>query len=244
MAGRVSDAFRADRKTIPTTKVRICSVPDAALRAHRGLGQYPAGRATETVEREQASAALDYEVDAIDFNRSYFLRNAVKCSAMLDLVSHLVPDVEGRAVIDVGGGVGTFALMAAHVWPTANFTIFDRSLTQLQLGKTMALTPHGSGGLRTSDLAEAVGDLPPAICLFSYSLCETPELFVDFLNLGAGAALVIDYPDIIEECSEIFQIFGGTSRIIRTEVGLDIPLSEMLGQPTVKLNGGLFVRTN
>lgn len=229
----------------PMSPVRIMRLEDLSptIRNFARLLGGPSNRhIRDMVESTGPASEIDYDRDALEFNRTFFLRNAIKCVT----ASRMFLDGSNRfregAVLDVGGGVGTFALAASERRSFSDRLVVDRSCAQVSLGRRL-LNAAGED----YDMRWTVSDELPrswsrdSLALFSFSLCESPQLLSSALLRGWHGALVVDFPEVIDRCAIFASQIGARFVCKRMSVELCADLARSVGQPNVSLAGGLLV---
>lgn len=208
----------------------------------RLLGGPSDGRIRDLVEKGGPATRIGYDRDALEYNRAFFLRNAVKCLTVSQTLLDDPDRVRGSAVLDVGGGVGTFALSVSERRQWSDRLVIDRSPAQIALGRRIV-----GAASRDRDMRWAVSDdVPPAwsnepVALFSYSLCESPRLLSSALERGWRTALVVDYPAVIDHCAAFASLVGARFVRTRASVALCSKLADAVGQTNVTVNGAMLV---
>jgi len=95
---------------------------------------------TDYVRAHRQNARLDYSDPTIFtyFDQAYFYRNFLKCLVGAHLISALYPRLaRSKTVIDVGSGVGTFAIACQLIrsFPQANYLIVDQCTYQIEIAR-------------------------------------------------------------------------------------------------------------
>jgi hypothetical protein len=167
--------------------------------------------------------------------------------------------VNPRYLIDIGAGVGTFSIAANYHWIGRPTTAIDRSCSQIYLGRRLtALSKRKLDFVWIKGNAESTCRDIEGTRLISYFLCENEFLFggeSTALDLGGEntaldqilgkEALVIDYPEILEKLKLYSDLNGFSFYVPPTmEINLGKSLSRLIGQETIKLSGGYFVKNH
>jgi hypothetical protein len=194
------------------------------------------------VEKGGPASQISYDRDVLEYNRTFFLRNAVKCLTASRILIDDRDKVRNGAVIDVGGGVGTFALSTSERWRWSDRLVIDRSSAQIALGRRLVGAASWDRDMRwavSDDLPLAWSTRP--VALFSFSLCESPNLLRTALARGWRTALVVDYPEIIDRCAAVAS--QARARFVRTRasVALCSELADLVGQTKVSVDGAMLV---
>ena len=165
--GQVSSAvcsvLRSNRTTITTygpewmmlfpnsapTGIEQADLPASAQSLVTKLSPIFRGNSFRAISVDGRRAIIDYEANALDFNRSYFVRNYVKCLAIARLSNLCFPAPAGSAC-DFGSGLGPFSLAMAGVFPSLRFSLYDQSVAQIGLVKSYQRTGQKECRLPTS----------------------------------------------------------------------------------------------
>jgi hypothetical protein len=219
-------------------------LPVSAQRFLRHFSPVVAGSTQDTISRQGKNAIVDYETKALDFNRSYFVRNFIKCLAVARLSEFCFSDLTGEAC-DYGSGLGPFALAMSTVYPKLRFSLFDKSEAQIELVKTfqeIGLLPSSfTGTLRTVPFTST---RECSVRLFSYFFCENRAIYenkVSLLNTIGKSAIIVDYPEVVERIyGECITSGYRCTAISSLKLPLGPSLSEPIRQNEISISGGVF----
>ena len=187
---------------------------------------------------------IDYELYAEYFNNIYWLRNYIKCLAAARVLAEHIP--QATTFFDIGGGIGPFSSAILDTMPRANVSIIDRSRTQLRVFETLQtkgiLSNNFKFILQSLSLTNLCDISAPK--LFSYMLCENPDFLRDnrkTLKIIGSLSIIVDYASVVEKIGRRAKNAGmGATWFTQIEIPLDQSLSDLIGQQSISVSGGVF----
>ena len=226
-----------------TGTIQLADLPAEFGKLDRIFGQTKSSRnLASLVERERDNLQIDYEVQAVEFNRAYFMRNYLKCLHYLRSFATNPIAIEDH-VLDLGGGAGPFSLAARHCSPQLETILIDRSPSQLRLAADLS----GSAGLhhvsRTRDLDVLASRLDESLMrIASYWVCENRSGLRQSPNVALSAlgkrCIVLDYPHVVAQVVDLVISLGGRARhVVLAQPRVCSQLIAILGQGTITYGG-------
>jgi hypothetical protein len=208
------------------------------------IGGSRSGVALRMVSRKGVKAQLNYDLEANEFNQSYWVRNFIKCLIVSRFAKQ---ELNSKPeFIDVGGGIGPFALALVEVAARTRITIHDASIKQEQIFRRLqkkGLIPSQISFVRKKIGSEFLNksEIPR---LYSYVLCENENLVSNtpqILQVVGNFALVVDYWQIVEPLAKAARSAGLYTSVLKNlEVRLDAELAQIIGQDIITISGGVF----
>lgn len=226
------------------TGIEQADLPASAQSLVTKLSPIFRGNSFRAISVDGRRAIIDYEANALDFNRSYFVRNYVKCLAIARLSNLCFPAPAGSAC-DFGSGLGPFSLAMAGVFPSLRFSLYDQSVAQIGLVKSYQRTGHLPSSFSAETKRMPFTNQPDCtLRLFSYFFCENPIIYDDkeeLLTAIGQNALIVDYPEVMDSISSICKASGyEVTSISKIELPLGPSLRRIIGQDSIKVSGGAF----
>jgi precorrin-6B methylase 2 len=188
---------------------------------------------------------IDYNAQAIAFNRAYLLKNLYKSLVSLSYLSNYRLNTI-QSVYDIGSGAGVFSMAwASIVNNRARFFLIDRSHSQLELAQRIA----NEAGLNIATFVErdvSLTDIPAGnATIMSYWICEQNDdkvlEVVNYTLESHSHVLIIDYPDIIANFKEQLRCSSTLSRSRLHHWSLEIhppaSITNLLRETIIHVNG-------
>lgn len=156
--------------------------------------------------RLDATHLINYENQALAFNKAYFFKNLYKALIVLENFANNYRD-NSFAVEDIGAGAGVFtiALYAIFGKPVYPVTLFDSSVSQLAIAKRIfQILQIENVNFKQGGFIPIPSLSPENLRLFSYWFCEQPDLIcvsdIQYLkNVLGSSGIVIDYEEVISK---------------------------------------------
>lgn len=231
------------RSAVPLIRSACLENLDPSIRLVADRLGRPSSRSIRNLVTEGGpDSRIPYDHEALEYNRTFFLRNAVKCFTVSQILLNDWHEIGNGAVLDVGGGIGTFALSISGHGRWSDQLVVDSSPAQIALGRQLvglANCGHHMRWLASDRLPSAWS--PDPIALFSYSLCESPHLLKSASEKGWRTALVVDYPDTIDRCATYALEIGARFARTRAQIELCPDLAEAIGQTNISANGAMII---
>ncbi|HWH60017.1 MAG TPA: hypothetical protein VN682_20480 [Terriglobales bacterium] len=195
-------------------------------------------RIREYVEQHRQNAQLDYGLTTVFtyFDRAYFYRNFLKCLIGGHYLGVALSfDELPQRVIDLGSGVGTFALACKllHIFPDADFLLVDKHRFQLELAQGLMARLELSGfEVLRADVFSAFGK--QGFLIASYWLCgnrrDVLERPISELRsiLKHGLAL-IDYRSNLDEFVGKIMLLRPRLHLLEIRAPLPHDMSKLVG---------------
>ena len=152
---------------------------------------------------------IDYENQALAFNKAYFFKNLYKTLVVLENASVDFSTHRYLSLIDVGAGAGTFTIAWHAIFGALEYpvTLLDKSTEQLAIAKRILdILKIDKTCFKTEYF------IPTSITdvnfrLFSYWFCEQPDLVFAsentyFKNILGANGIILDYSEVISKISK------------------------------------------
>lgn len=209
----------------------------------------PTPRAARKIDALRNSVGIPAIPDSLlsDFNKSFLVRNYLKCSYVLHVLRSVIDVSASEHVVDIGCGAAPFAYaLGSSIGRGLRIDLIDKSEKQLAAAtKLLRSIPCSFDTRPVLDNVRSLSDqrFSCGFVLSSYALCELELGGVQIEHLlGAAKMLIVDYDRIIDRMYASAKSAGRLALRGIAKLSVDEALKPFISQDVIRVSY-LFIRS-